>query len=198
MHEKLASIYIDSGKHNKADDVFGKIVGNKSFRASPEVWLNYATFLLNSSKAPDRARALLSRALQSVPSNEHCLLTAKFAALEFRSSHGDPERGRTIFEGLIAEWPKWSSGWDMWADLERSQITTVESEESKADAQQKTRVLFERMAAQKMKKRRAKFVFKKWLEFEEKEGTERQTDRVKRLAQEYVEKLAASGDDDAE
>ena len=198
MHEKLASIYIDSGKHDKADAVFEKIVGNKTFRASPDVWLNYATFLMSTLKAPLRARSLLSRALQSISTNEHRSLTAKFAALEFHSPQGDSERGRTIFEGLVAEWPKWTSGWDMWIDLESSRMSHAIDGDAKNEAVEKVRALFERTAVQKMKKRRAQYVFKRWLEFEEAEGNEKTAERVKALAKDYVEAQMAKGGDDME
>ena len=198
MHEKLASIYIDSGKHDKADAIFEKIVGNKAFRASPQVWLNYATFLMDTLKAPLRARSLLSRGLQSVPANEHRLLTAKFAALEFRSPQGDSERGRTIFEGLVAEWPKWTTGWDMWIDLEHSRMSHAHDDDVKAEARDKVRALFDRIVSQKMKKRRAQYIFKRWLEFEENEGNEKSTERVKALAKEYVEAQKAKGGDEME
>jgi rRNA biogenesis protein RRP5 len=198
IHEKLASIWIDSGKHDKADAIFEKIVGNKTFRASPDVWLNYATFLMDTLKTPLKARSLLSRALQSVPTSEHRLLTAKFAALEFRSPQGDSERGRTIFEGLVAEWPKWTSGWDMWIDLENSKMSHDQDNDGKIGARDKVRALFERAAAQKMKKRRAQYVFKRWLEFEEAEGNEKTAERVKALAKEYVEAQKAKGGEEME
>ncbi|KAK3712024.1 rRNA biogenesis protein rrp5 [Vermiconidia calcicola] len=198
MHEKLASIYIDSGKHEKADAIFERIVGNKAFRARPEVWLNYANFLMDTLKAPARARSLLSRALQSIPTNEHRLLTAKFAALEFRSTQGDAERGRTIFEGLVSEWPKWSSGWDMFVDLERARLAHAKNQEAQAEAKEKVRALYDRIVAQKMKKRRAKFIFKRWLEFEEAEGNEKSVERVKALAKAYVEAQQAQRMDDME
>jgi rRNA biogenesis protein RRP5 len=200
MHEKLASIYIDSGKHDKADAVFERIVANKNFRASPDVWLNYATFLMTSKQEPDRARALLPRSLKSVPTSEHRLLTAKFAGLEFRSAGGDAERGRTIFETIVGEWPKWTQGWDMWADLERAQIATAETAEAKSAAVEKTRTLFDRMCKAKMKKRRAKFVFKRWMEFEEKEGEKKDVERVQGIAKEWVERAQARGgeEDDEE
>ncbi|KAK5109297.1 hypothetical protein LTR62_007171 [Meristemomyces frigidus] len=196
MHGKLASIYIASGKYGRAEDIFEKMIGNKAFRASPDVWLNYATFLLNTMKDPPRARALLSRALQSIPANEHRLLTAKFAALEFHSSEGDSERGRTIFEGLITEWPKWSSGWDMWTDLEISRLKSLGEEVDKMEARERVRALFGRMVAGKMKPRRAKFVFKRWLEFEEGGGggEKREVERVKGLARGYVEGVKKGGE----
>lgn len=179
IHEKLASIYIDSGKLDKADAIFDRIVANKSFRAVPDVWLNYATFLMTSLNQSDRARQLLPRALKSVPKPEHRLLTAKFAALEFRSSNGDPERGRTIFENLVGEWPKWTQGWDMWVDIE---IGKGEVE--------KARQLFERMTGEgaRIRKRRARFVFKRWAEFEQRVGTQRDVERVEGRAKEWVQK----------
>ncbi|KAK5698625.1 rRNA biogenesis protein rrp5 [Elasticomyces elasticus] len=198
MHEKLASIYIDSGKYGRADAIFERIVANKAFRASPDVWLNYATFLMGNMKDPARGRSMLSRALQSIPKEKNRPLTAKFAGLEFHSSQGDPERGRTIFETLIEQWPTWSSGWDMWVDLERSRLSHVTAADEKLEAKEQVRTLYERMTAQKMKKRRAKFVFKRWLEFEENEGGPKTVERVKMLAKEFVERLQASGGDEME
>jgi rRNA biogenesis protein RRP5 len=198
MHQKLASIYIDSGKLDKADDIFRRIIATKSFRASPEVWLNYATFLMDSLEAPDRARALLTQSHLSIPTTEQRALTAKFAALEFHAKHGDPERGRTIFESLISEWPKWSSGWDTWVDLERARIDRVEGADAKKEAKDKSRALYERMATQKMKKRRALFVFKRWLAFETEHGSPKQAERVKALAAEYVQSMQNGGADGKE
>ncbi|KAL1584265.1 hypothetical protein WHR41_06721 [Cladosporium halotolerans] len=200
MHEKLASIYIDSGAHAKADAVFARIVANKAFRAAPDVWLNYATFLMSSRGDAEGARALLPRALKSVPTPEHRLLTAKFAGLEFRSSGGDAERGRTLFENLVGEWPKWTQGWDMWVDLERSAAGAAESEEGRKEGVERARGLFERMSKAKMKKRRARFVFKRWMEFEEKEGSKEDVERVKGVAKEWVERAAErkGGDEEDE
>ncbi|KAK4539952.1 hypothetical protein LTR36_009922 [Oleoguttula mirabilis] len=196
IHQHLASIYINASKYSKADAVFEKMVGNKTFRASPEVWLNYATFLMDKPNQPARARALLSRSLQSVPSNGHRALTAKFAALEFHSPHGDAERGRTIFEGLVTEWPKWSSAWDQWVDLEHARLARgAETKEEKKEARDKVRALYERMVAQKMGRRRARFLFKKWLEFEEKEGDGKAVERVEGLAREFVERMKARGEE---
>ncbi|EME86351.1 uncharacterized protein MYCFIDRAFT_45277 [Pseudocercospora fijiensis CIRAD86] len=187
MHERLANIYISAGRLDQADAVFEKIVANKNFRASPDVWYNYATFLMNNLGAADRARALQSRALKSISPKENRKLVAKFAALEFHSENGTAERGRSVFEAILSDSPHWSSGWDQWVDLERSR-----------EAIDKTRALYERISQQKMKKRRAKFVFKKWLEYEEKEGKEKDVERVKALASEYVRKLAARGEDEDE
>ena len=50
------------------------------------------------------------------------------------------------------------------------------------------------MAGLKMKKRRARFVFKRWVEFEEKSGSPLDLERVKGLAAEYVRKMKDAGE----
>lgn len=195
MHERLANIYIGSGKYDKADDIYRRMLEKKEFRAVPKVWLNYATFLMDKNVSVDRARGLLVKGLQSLPVQESRPFSTKFGALEFKSPHGNVERGRTIFENVIAEYPKWTGAWDMFVDLERSHLASHPDEPGQAE---KVRALFERMTKSPTmkKKRRAKFVFKKWLEFEESQNYTKQADRVKALAKEYVENMNAAGDEE--
>jgi rRNA biogenesis protein RRP5 len=156
---------------------------NKSINSDSAFWLNYATFLMTTLNDPTRARAVLSRAVQSVPEHQHRQLTAKFGALEFHSSNGDPERGRTVFEGLLSAFPKRWDLWDMFVDLEKGK-----------GEKENVRALYERMAESKMKKKRARFLFKKWLEWEESQGDKKGADRVKAKAKEYVDTM--QGDDE--
>lgn len=139
--------------------------------------MNYATFLMTTLASPGRARALLPRATQSVPIYLHRQLTTKFAALEFQSQKGDPERGRTLFEGLVATFPRRWDIWDMFIDLEASK-----------GEHEKARALFERLETMKMKNKRAKVFFKRWLKFENDNGDEVAVKRVKAKAAEFVER----------
>lgn len=163
------------------------MTSNKSFTRTPSIWLAYATFLSNTRADPTKARTLLHRAIQSVPGSQHRHLTAKFASMEFKSLNGNPERGRTIFEGLLSTWPKRWDLWDMFVDLEigHGEETNV-------------RDLFQRMAGVgtdlKLKKKRAKYVYKKWLEWEGKVGNTEGAERVKDLARAYVESLGEGED----
>lgn len=149
----------------------------KKFSQDPKIWLNYATFLMDTLSVPDRARALLPRAMQSLPPHTHLDLTSKFGQLEFRSASGDPERGRTIFEGLLSTFPKRLDLWNVLLDLEIKQ-----------GDKDIIRRLFGRVTNAKLKPRKAKFFFKKWLEWEEKEGTPKTQETVKAKAAEYVKK----------
>jgi rRNA biogenesis protein RRP5 len=117
VHERLASIYIQSEKLKDAEALFETMV--KKFGAkSPNVWLNYAHFLHVTRNKPDGARALLPRATQQLGKSHHTNLMTRFAALEFRSPNGEPERGRTMFAGLQEAFPKKGDIWSQRLDLE--------------------------------------------------------------------------------
>ena len=175
IHERLISIYIQSGNNSKADELFQATL--KKHGQSPDLYINYATFLMTTMAATDRARALLPRAMQALPQHTHLALTSKFAQLEFNSPNGDPERGRTIFETLLSQWPKRLDLWNVLLDLEIKQ-----------GDQAIIRRSFERVTTSgpHIKPRKAKFFFKKWLEYEGKAGDSKNQERVKALAAEYV------------
>lgn len=182
----------------KADELFQTALKKKISSQSPKFFLNYASFLFDTIAAPDRGRALLPRALQSLPSHTHVETTSKFGQLEFRSPHGDMERGRTVFEGLLSSFPKRIDLWNVLLDLE-----------VKAGDAEQVRRLFERVlglqsgkkgaavtldASKKLKPKQARFLFKKWLAFEEKlavaeDGDEKMVEEIKAQAAAYVKSL---------
>ncbi|KAF2808994.1 nucleic acid-binding protein [Mytilinidion resinicola] len=184
MHDRLIKIYILSGKLDKADSLYQTMLKNKTFTRDPALWLSYATFLMTTlvPSSPTRARALLQRATQSVPANLHRHLTTKFAALEYKSPNGDAERGRTIFEGLVAAQPRKWDTWDVYVELERAH-----------GEKENVRGLFERMVKGRVKKRRAAVVFRRWVEFEELEGSAKGVERVRAVEREWMEKREEEG-----
>jgi rRNA biogenesis protein RRP5 len=158
----------------KADELFQVIV--KKFSQSPNVWYNYAHFLMTSLSAPDRARALLPRATQSLPPHTHLNVTLKFAALEFHADAGSAERGRTIFEGLLSTFPKRLDICNQLLDLEIQQ-----------GDKEIVRGVFERVTRTKgLKPKGAKAWFKRWAEWEEGNGGKKEQERVKAKAEEWV------------
>lgn len=172
----------------KADTLYQSMMKNKSFTQDPHFWVSYATFLMDvlSPPSPTRARALLQRATQSVPSSQHRYLTQKFAALEFKSANGDSERGRTIFEGLVSTYPKKGDVWDMYLSLEQNH----------GGSEDGVRDLFERMT-KVGKKKRVMSVFKKWAEWENSVGNAKGVERVKALEEKWREERE-KGDEDEE
>lgn len=148
----------------------------KKFSQSPAVWYNYADFLHRTYSSPDRARALLPRAMQSLPAHTHLALTLKFASLEFKSPNGSPERGRTIFAGLVATYPKRLDIWNQLLDLEINQ-----------GDKEIVRGLFERVVKVKgLKPKGAKAWFRRWSEWEAENGDDKSREKVKAKAEEWV------------
>lgn len=108
----------------------------KKFSQSSKVWTLFGEHYLKRGML-EEARKLLPRSLQSLEKRKRQLLThiasyqssllfspdlktiCKFAQLEYK--FGDPERGKTILEGIVDSHPK---RWDMWSiymDMEAGQ-----------------------------------------------------------------------------
>lgn len=174
LHERMASIYIQSGKTEKADDLFKVMV--KKFSQVPKVWVNYADFLLTSGNRVS-ARDLLKRALQSLSRDQHRDVIIRFASLEFRT--GDAERGRTLFENLIGAYNKRMDIWNVFIDMEMKH-----GDDESGDI---VRGMYKRAVADdKCSPKQAAALFKKWKEFEEKKGNERGVNEVMVRAKAYV------------
>ncbi|CAK7203915.1 rRNA bioproteinsis protein rrp5 [Sporothrix eucalyptigena] len=195
VFERTASIYIQSGKHEKADETFQAMT--KKFGAqAPQIWINYAHFLHHSLQDSERARALLPRAMQMLDKHHHVNLMARVAALEFRSPVGSQERGRTVFESLLAKTPKKYDLWDQLLDLETSVFAAEKAKQakenkkggkaSKADASV-VRDVFERgTKVPGIKPRRAKTWFQRWAKWEEENGDAKSRDKVSSRAREWA------------
>ena len=65
---------------------------------------------------PSEPKPVLQRALQSLPKEKHVNLISKYGMLEFK--HGQPESGRTMFEGIVTNYPKRMDIWAIYMDME--------------------------------------------------------------------------------
>ncbi|OAA71534.1 Nucleic acid-binding, OB-fold-like protein [Cordyceps fumosorosea ARSEF 2679] len=163
VHERLASIYIQSDKAKEAEVLFEAMV--KKFGAkAPSVWTNYAHFLHATRGEPERARALLPRATQQLGSARTATVMSRFAALEFHSAHGEPERGRTMFAGLLDTWPKKGDLWNQLLDLE---MGVVEGGSGGGDRTAVRDVFERRTRVRGLKPQQAEKWFRRWTAFEE-------------------------------
>jgi len=107
-------------------------------------------------------------------------LVPKFAALEFRSPNGDRDQGRTLFENLLATYPKKFDLWNQLLDLETS---TAVGEADLAVI----RDLFDRGTKVKaLKPKQAKAWFRRWANWEEQKGDAKSRERVSAKAQEWA------------
>ncbi|KAJ4002507.1 hypothetical protein F5050DRAFT_1802449 [Lentinula boryana] len=172
VHLRLASILDQSDKHKKAEEQYRRTC--KKFGLSSKVWTLFAEHYLQRGEI-EESRKLLPRALQSLDKQKHLKTISRFAQLEYK--FGEPERGRTLFEGIVDSHPK---RWDMWSIY-------MDMEARQSDIQS-LRILFDRVLQLKMTSHKAKSFFKKWLELERRLGDEEGADVVKQKAIEWTSK----------
>lgn len=190
VHERLASIYIQSEKLKEAEALFEAMV--KKFGAkSPSVWMNYAHFLHVTRSEPARARALLPRATQQLGGAHGQTIVSRFAALEFHSPNGEPERGRTMFAGLLDAWPKKGDLWNQLLDLEMG------AEGAEADPTAVRDVFERRTKVKALKPQQAEKWFRRWTAFEEKLDPKGGKGKVTAKAHEWAASFKARKEADA-
>ncbi|SCZ99428.1 BZ3500_MvSof-1268-A1-R1_Chr7-2g09528 [Microbotryum saponariae] len=173
IYLRLIDIYERSGKFAEEEELFGRVV--KRFSQSSKVWTMFAQFYFAQSRC-DEARDLLPRSLKSLEKRKHVKTVTKFAQLEFKL--GDPERGRTIFEGVVHTHPRRLDIWLVYIDMEIKLRNVVG-----------VRALFDRILATRLSSKKGKSVFKKWLAFEKDLGDSQGADAVKAKALAFVESL---------
>ncbi|KAK2461613.1 hypothetical protein APHAL10511_006076 [Amanita phalloides] len=174
VYLRLASIFEESEKPEKAEEQYKKTC--KKFGQSSKVWTSCGKFYLVRGDL-EEARKLLPRSLQSLEKRKHLKTIAKFAQLEYK--HGDPERGKTIFEGIVDSHPKRWDLWSVYIDMEAGQRNI-----------QSLRNIFDRVLALKMTSHKAKSFFKKWLELEHRIGDEGGATTVKQKAVEWTQRAS--------
>jgi len=117
----------------------------------------------------------MPRCLQSLPKRKHVGVISKFAQLEFR--FGTVERGRTIFEDLLATYPKRIDIWSVYLD-----------QETKHNDIDKIRMLYDKITSMNLATKKMKYFFKRFLSFEGKVGDADRIRYVKDKANVFVQK----------
>ncbi len=114
-------------------------------------------------------------------------LISKFGILEFK--YGQPENGRTMFEGIVNNYPKRMDIWSIYMDME----VKYGGKENK----QQARHLFERCLTNEFiqkKPKKMKLVFQKYMEFEMQTGNKKNIEKLKARVEEYLEKAFTTQD----
>ncbi|TRM65942.1 hypothetical protein BD626DRAFT_612896 [Schizophyllum amplum] len=142
VHLRLAAIFEQSNKLERSQEQFKKTA--KKFGHSSKAWTLYGEYI--------SARKLLPRALQSLEKRKHIKTISKFAQLEYKMA--DPERGKTLFEGIVSIHPKRWDIWSIYMDMEAGQSNI-----------------------QSLRFSQSQSFFKKWLELEHRLGDEAGADR---------------------
>lgn len=160
---------------SKADAMFQKMC--VKFKSKKAVWLAHLTYLLKQSRN-EEAHALLKRALLSLAPYKHAETMSKFAQLEYE--FGRPERARTLFDGIVAKYPKRIDLFYVYVDKEIKHGSFVNA-----------RILLQnKVDGAKLTDKQVKAVFKKWFQLEELHGDEESMEHVKDCARGYVQRTS--------
>ncbi|KAL8623221.1 hypothetical protein ACOMHN_041913 [Nucella lapillus] len=152
LYRRVAAMYTSSGNTQEAEHIHKTML--RRFKQDRHVWIDYSLFLYKNEQK-DAARKLLQRALLSIDRKDHVTTITQFASQECK--HGEAERGFTMFEKVLAEYPKRFDVMTVYTDM-----VVLKGDVDKA------RELFERSWTLKPSMR----LFKKYLQFEGKHGTE--------------------------
>jgi len=172
MH--VALVHERAGDAPLADAAYE--VAAKKFRAHPDVWIAWMSALMIRN-AQAAAKTVLQRSVEALPRAKHVEVISKFAQLEFR--HGLAERGRTVFDGVLANYPKRVDVWNIYIDMELRQ---GESEP--------TRHLFERVTSLRLSSKKMKYFFSRYLTYARGLGDASLVAHVKDKARAWVESAA--------
>ncbi|KYQ92172.1 HAT repeat-containing protein [Tieghemostelium lacteum] len=171
MYLSMLSILDNTEKYDKLETYFQMAI--KKFKYSAKIWCRYAEYLLKVGKH-DVFSQITSRVIELLPKKKQIKVISKFGQLEFKQ--GDPERGRTIFEGLVASYPNRTDLWNIYIDMEL-----------KIKDEAKIRNLMDRCINLKVSDKNIKQFFKKYLNFEKQHGNDKSIQRIKHLAIKFVE-----------
>lgn len=87
-----------------------------------QVWLRNIQNLLKRDMG-DAAQKAFDQSLLSLPRRKHVKVISQVAIMEFKI--GSPERGRTIFEGVVRNYPRRTDLWSVYLDQVSSHNSNV-------------------------------------------------------------------------
>lgn len=98
----------------EADDLLDEMI--KKFKSEFDVWILAGEHFYSSHPArEDKSREIMQRSMKSLPEHQQIDVVSRFAQMEFK--YADSERGRTLFENLLNEYPKRTDIWSVYIDM---------------------------------------------------------------------------------
>ena len=173
MH--IASMHERAKSYDLADAAFE--VCCKKYRSQIDVWISWMSAQMARGDVSG-GKATLQRAVDAMPRSQHADVLSKFAQLEFK--FGEAERGRTVFDSILSNFPKRVDIWSIYMDME---LRNGDVEPSKR--------LFERATSLKLSSKKMKFFFTRYLTFAREQGDAELIAHVKEKARAFVESAAA-------
>jgi len=164
MQTHLGYLFGQAGQHDRAVEAY-KDALNK-YNVSKKVLQEYLDYLVNTKHDLAAFRATLSERMKSLPRKKHLQVLKHAAILEYK--YGDPERARTMFEGIVGSHPKQIDLWLVYIDMEMKVGNDTMA----------IRKLFDRCITLSFSPKSMKAIFKKYMLFEQTRGDQKGMERV--------------------
>ncbi|PHT82485.1 hypothetical protein T459_15500 [Capsicum annuum] len=119
VHLALLGMYERTEQHKLTDELLNKMV--KKFKHSCKVWLRRVQWLLKQNQ--DGVQSVANRALLSLPPHKDIIFITQTAILEFKC--GVPDRGCSLFEKMLREYPKRTDLWSVYLDQCSSSLKSI-------------------------------------------------------------------------
>ncbi|ELP88313.1 programmed cell death protein, putative [Entamoeba invadens IP1] len=142
-------------------------------KGSGRVYRKMCSFYMRTSRE-ENAMVLLSKARKMLTKPKYMKLRIKMAQLQYK--YGSVDKGRSMFESILEEFPKRYDLWNVYLDME-----------SRVGETPIIRRLFERIVAMKLSTKSMKTFLTKYLKFETNNGDNARMEHVRQIAQKYVE-----------
>ncbi|XP_066389622.1 rRNA biogenesis protein RRP5-like [Miscanthus floridulus] len=175
LHLALLAMYERTEQYELADELLDRMT--KRFKTSCKIWLCRIQFALKQGKDVEYIKAIVNRALLSLPHRKRIKFLSQTAILEFKC--GVPEEGRSRFELILREYPKRTDLWSVYLDQE-IRLGDIEV----------IRALFERVTCLTLPPKKMQFLFKKYLNFEKSLGQD--NERIQLVQQKAIEYVQSS------
>jgi len=185
---KLIDLYRAGERWDHVEELSKAMI--KKHKNSSKAWISHLGDMLDVMKSKGAQNldlsSIISRALQSLPKRKHLKLLPHHGILLFKN--GAQEKGRTVFEAIVANYPKRTDIWSIYADME-----------TKYGDKERFRNLMERCLTLDLNSKKMKFFFKRYLQYEVEHGTPERVEYVKQKAREYIEnQMGATNNQDDE
>lgn len=167
----MANIYQENDMPEKAEAIYRRLT--KKFYAELEAWVKFGQFYFTTGRLQD-ARETLTKALVVLKNKTGVDVTNRFAQMEMK--YGDRVKACSMFESLLAHYPKRLDVWNVFVDL------LVKNKDF-----EKARTVFTRMRALPIRFNKKYTVLRKWRDFEMIHGDEQSKRAILKIVEDFSE-----------
>ncbi|KAG1701414.1 Protein RRP5 [Nymphon striatum] len=171
IYKALINIYCSSNKLDETETLYNIML--EKFNQNKQVWIDYGLFL-TENKQFEKSRNVMQRSLKNVPKRDHLDILSQFARYEMK--FGDVERGKTMFDNILASYPKKTNIWSVYLDLlhTHGDVNCI-------------RQVLDHAISIKLPIKTKKFIFKKFIALETQFGTEETLENIKQKVINFVD-----------